>query len=220
MLRSYASLFSVHKTGERVEVASRYISCAGSLLDIGCGDGALGYFVRNRVKEAYGIERPGIKLTIPKGIYRKVIKVDLNSRVIPFAENYFDYAACLDVIEHIKEPEALLKDIIRVLKKNGTLILSAPNILYYKHIVRLIFKRRFPVTSNDKNSFDGGHIHYFTSRDLSGFLKSVGFNSISIHGINNNNRKDGLIRAVFSLIVGKVSLIDSLSPGLLLVARK
>lgn len=42
-------------------------------------------------------------------------------------DNYFDFVLCFQVIEHIKDSDFLLKEIKRVLKDNGKLIISTPN---------------------------------------------------------------------------------------------
>lgn len=45
---------------------------------------------------------------------------------LPFANNCFDYIICTQVLEHVKEPQALLCEAFRVLKPEGVIYLSAP----------------------------------------------------------------------------------------------
>ena len=54
---------------------------------------------------------------------------DLNSNEnLPYGQKYFDYVLCQEVIEHIENPWKLLRQIKTVLKDNGILILTTPNI--------------------------------------------------------------------------------------------
>jgi len=44
---------------------------------------------------------------------------------LPFKSNSFDYAVLADVIEHVNQPEKILKEIKRVLKKKGIIVVSS-----------------------------------------------------------------------------------------------
>jgi len=90
------------------------------ILDAGCGEGAL--VVRYR-KKGYDIK--GFDLNYSS----KYIKKGDITR-IPFSNEKFDLVLCLDVLEHIefeKQKEAI-KELNRVLRKKGTLILGVPNL--------------------------------------------------------------------------------------------
>jgi SAM-dependent methyltransferase len=48
---------------------------------------------------------------------------------VPFKDRQFDFAFCFQVLEHLREPKAVLKEINRILKDNGHLFLSTPQSL-------------------------------------------------------------------------------------------
>lgn len=181
----YESLWKQKKKHiEAIPVPVRVIAAADlaqggqRLLDVGCGQGILADLIKNKYKEIYGIEISNeiAGIAVSKGI--NISNININSEPFPYEDNFFDTVVCLDIIEHVFEPIRLLKESIRVLKKDGCLILSTPNIRYIYHLNRLIFKGRFPKTSADNCGYDGGHIHYFTFTDIEQLLQQAGFVSI------------------------------------------
>lgn len=101
----------------------------GAMLDIGCGGG--------RVTETLPYYFPGTKIfgcDISKSAITyakkfgsgKVTYARINGKRLPYASASFDACICFDVLEHVPDAEFLLRDIRRVLKKNGVLILIVP----------------------------------------------------------------------------------------------
>ena len=154
--------------------------CSGGkrLLDIGCGDGSLATLVKDKYDEVYGVDfsESAVSLAKKKGVI--VSNIDLNHDALPYENNFFDTVACLDVLEHVIDPLRLLKESFRVLKPEGTIILSTPNLQYIYNIIALVFKGRSPKTSADTQGYDGGHLHYFTFKDIESLFGEAGFNDI------------------------------------------
>jgi len=173
--------------GSRVDVALKLLDKGDRLLDIGCGDGTLGYFAKNKYEEVYGVDisEKALKIAEKRGII--IRRVNLNEEKLPFKNDYFDAITCLDVIEHVFEPRELVKEISRVLKISGVLIISAPNIRYLPHLFSLIVNGRFPKTSDDTEHWDGGHLHYFTFKDIEDVFKECGFKIIMKKGVFGRN---------------------------------
>ena len=95
------------------------------ILDIGCG--SYPYFLlSSNFKEKYGID-PSLKLVSNKKL--KLLKKDATKQKLSFADNFFDVVTMLAVFEHIdgKKLNSLLKEIRRVLKGNGVLIITTPS---------------------------------------------------------------------------------------------
>jgi methionine biosynthesis protein MetW len=207
------------KIGERVEVASRYVSKCKKLLDVGCGNGEIFRFIKSKVSKTYGIDssKESIIIASKVGLIAKI--VDLDFQRITFKNNYFDIVTCLDVIEHIKDPEKLLFEIHRVLKKRGKLVLSFPNIRFFNHITDLVIKGKFPLTSIDKTKYDGGHIHYFTFLNIKMMLEKHRFNILHEEGIINKPTR-GIKGRILEKIFGKKIMREFFSPGILIVSKK
>lgn len=209
----------IPKKGERVELASRFVPKSNRLLDVGCGDGVISYFIKNKVSSIYGVDNSNFDLIKAKKKGVKVKRVDVDSKALPFNNDFFDVITCLDVIEHVKNPSLFLKEIYRVLKRQGVFIISTPNIRFSNHLITLIFKGYFPKTSLDSNFYDGGHIHFFTFKDVESLLKSAGFQIFEKNGIINKERR-GWKGRFLERIFGKNFMMEFRSPGILLVAKK
>jgi|TARA_Y100000310_G_scaffold56791_1_gene52101 ubiquinone/menaquinone biosynthesis C-methylase UbiE len=92
------------------------------VLDLGCGKG--GYSL-NLFKE--GAITTSLDITTEYFQNIKGTRFILgNATRMPFKSNSFDFVFCSSLIEHIKNPDLLLREIKRVLKKNGLCYLSFP----------------------------------------------------------------------------------------------
>lgn len=113
---------------ERTRFITDHFTEGGKVLDIGCGVG-------NALKlmteyDIYGTDISEIALNIarqriPMGLFnlaREDNKIDLPS-------DYFDVVLCLGVLEHIVEPEIIIQETYRVLKKGGQVVFLVPNSL-------------------------------------------------------------------------------------------
>lgn len=159
----------------RHQVAGGLLPSGKRLLDIGCwnGDSLVEMGAREKFAEVYGIDisEDAVNAARKKGIEARV--VDLNGSPLPFAADFFDCVTFLGVLEHLFDPYAILREIHRTLVPGGTVIIDVPNVASFSNRVRIMFGRT-PVTSLDPG-WDGGHLHYFTPRDLMRLMEECGF---------------------------------------------
>jgi len=167
----------------RVEEALKLFEQGNMLLDVGCGEGTLGLLAQKKVRRVFGIDFSQIALWRAKSKNNQVVKSNIGKEGLPFKSCTFDIVTCLDVIEHVFDPAGLLCEIRRVLKENGILILTTPNIRFIEHLSQLLLKGKFPKTSDDFESYNGGHIQYFTFSDIDGILRQNKFIPLIEKGI-------------------------------------
>jgi ubiquinone/menaquinone biosynthesis C-methylase UbiE len=163
------------------------------LLDVGCGNGSLMFKVPqnfnlicgvdispSRIQEAQKLAKQ--KFPSNNDLHFSVCDID---KGISFPDATFNTVICLAVLEHIFDPFSVVREIHRILKNDGILILEVPNIAYLKYRIQLLFGK-LPVTSSPLNwreiGWDGGHLHYFTKKSLSKLLEESGFKILKVSG--------------------------------------
>lgn len=153
------------------EFANKHIPARSSILEIGCGSG---YGTNLLSKNAEKI----IGLDVDKSTVERVSKrynskncfFELYDGIrIPYADESFDVAVSFQVIEHIKNDKNIIKEIWRILKPGGIMIMTTPN-----RVFRLIGEGQKPT-----NKF---HIREYSPMEFEGLLKT-NFLNVKVSGI-------------------------------------
>jgi 2-polyprenyl-3-methyl-5-hydroxy-6-metoxy-1,4-benzoquinol methylase len=139
-----------------------------NLLDIGC---AQGFFLFDASKAGYTAK--GIEIAQDAATYaRREFGLDIEAKPfeeLQFAENYFDVVTLWQVLEHVPYPLMMLKEVHRILKPGGLLVVSTPNIEAIP--AKILRKRWWDIKRL--------HINQFTTRTLTDILQNTGFKNIS-----------------------------------------
>jgi len=173
----------------REDIVTFLLEKGNNLLDIGCGSGSLILKAKGKFDKLYGIDIDSDKIKEAKKIAKKnfpsnnslhFFVFDVN-KGINFGDNFFDTVTMIAALAYIYDPFFIIKEINRVLKKNGIFIVQVSNIAYIKHRIRLLFGQ-LPITTSPYNyknwqnlGWDRGVLHYFTLNSLKWLLKLNGF---------------------------------------------
>ena len=97
-------------------------------MNVGCGDGHFETFLKKNYKEVYGIDVNENDIQIAKFLNpEKSVKHLVGSVYkLPFKPNYFDCVVATEVLEHLDDDKTAIKEIYRILKKRGKLIITVP----------------------------------------------------------------------------------------------
>lgn len=101
------------------------IKIKGKILDIGCGYGRCMYILG--VKRYIGTDISDGFLKIGRKLFPSVKFIQMDARQLKFKDETFDFVSLFETIEHIPNYKLALKECYRVLKKNGTFIITTPN---------------------------------------------------------------------------------------------
>jgi SAM-dependent methyltransferase len=126
------------------------------ILEIGCGSGALLQDLQEK-NTVYGMDLAdaALKICRERGL-DCVSMADVTA--LPYGDEAFDTVIAIDVLEHIDDDGAALREIHRVAKPGGTLIVTVPafQMLWSRRDVDHHHKRRYRVSGIRKRLRDGG----------------------------------------------------------------
>lgn len=153
-------------------------------LDIGSGHGDLITLLRAKtlVSHSVACDYTSALMALPDV---EVKVANLNTEPLPFADASFDLVTCTEVVEHLEHYRETLREIYRVLKPAGRLVVTTPNILNLKSRIRFLifgFYNLFgPLhTLESELHATGGHINPVSSFYLKHSLLDAGFSQIKL----------------------------------------
>lgn len=188
------------------------------ILDIGCGDGTVSRLFLEAGNEVFGVDivPEFVEKASKKGIEAKVADVTRNG--LPFLEMKMDVVYAGALIEHLYDPEFFLQECYQVLKEDGLLVLSTPNIASLTSRLRMLFGRGPKFYTSALSWQFGGHIRIFTSKTLKQLLEENGFTVEEMTSNLVSFIPTRLTRRPWSVTLGK--LVPDWGEVLIVRARK
>jgi SAM-dependent methyltransferase len=195
------------------------------LIDLGCGDGQFLDDIGDRYETAIGIDIGTTRRPRRSGVQGQWIYIlaDLDDS-IPVRSWCAEVVHANQVIEHIRNPLALVVEAHRVLKSGGVLLMTTPNVRYLVHIWRLLVRGWGPITSDlgkrTLTDWDDGHIHFLTSIDLEWIAREAGFSHARTTALIGRTGRLRQLRRMLGRISGFRLVKSFLSGNILLIAIK
>lgn len=173
---------------------------ARNALEIGCGNGVVLYHIADRCEALTGIEISPKRCEMARanlvGLKTPVEIIQGNVEDgIDKPDGSCDLILWADVIEHVVDVFAAMREVSRLLSPGGMLITSTPNMAYFRYRLALLFGK-FPGTAAQDEGFavrqgemyDGGHLHYFTINTLKKLYRMNGIEPIQAVGFGRLGR--------------------------------
>jgi len=171
------------------------VSHNSKVLDVGCGRG---YFTKHFVVNG-----------------NKVLGIDYSKNAIEFAQNNFgnesllfevldvvdliekkdefDVVIANNLIEHIENPNAFLRECHRILKPDGFLIISTPNLYSFRNIISIIFKKSVKYRHSN-------HVCEYSRSQIKKFFQKNDFKLVKIVSQFQIKRTNGIIVLLFNIV--------------------
>ena len=138
------ALQSLGQSGAAIYAAAvdglRRRSARGAVADIGCGTGRLHTFLGALATSYIGVDAvryDGFPAAAP------FLAADLNRDQIPVADGSADIAVSLETIEHLENPRAFCRELVRITRPGGWLLVTTPNQRSVVSLGALLLKEHF-----------------------------------------------------------------------------
>ena len=144
------------------------------VLDIGCGSGMMGrYLSENNECVVDGVDIGPDAVAIARPKYRKVgvFNLEKDSLLSTFAAEAYDCIVMADVIEHLVHPEQLFEDVKKLLKPDGVLLFSIPNITHLSAGLELVLGK---FGYQNSGLLDSTHVRFYSRDGFTAKLESCG----------------------------------------------
>jgi len=168
---------------DSLALIARRIRPNSVVLDLGTATGALGkYLTTTKHCTVYGVEGDPVQAETASPWYRRLETIDLEQHGLyeVFRDTTFDYIVCADVLEHLRYPEEILAEGVKLLDEDGKVLISVPNVGHLGVLLELLggdFRYR------EEGLLDRAHVHFFTRRSLLRFLRGNGLTPLSVEPV-------------------------------------
>jgi methionine biosynthesis protein MetW len=174
------------------QLLQRTVSSTSTVLDVGCGDGrTCGLWLKDRAAEYVGVDISELAISEARAAGLDARRID-DATALPFADGQFDVVVCVEVLEHVFLPHRVAGEIQRVLRPGGVLLVTVPNVTYWRRRLELVVGRWNPFGDglSTTQPWRDPHIRFFTRGSLENMLLSSGFTDVKVGGYRGSLFRD------------------------------
>jgi SAM-dependent methyltransferase len=156
-------------------VLERHAIRGGTFMDVGCGAGDLRRFLGDRFDRYVGVD--GVRYEgLPDDLEFHAGDLDGDGPLVPSAMG--DVVAAVETIEHLENPRRLVREMVRMAKPSGWVVVTTPNQLSWLSLATLLAKQRF---SAFQESQYPAHISALLEVDLMRIFAECGLQEVETH---------------------------------------
>ena len=158
----------------------------GNLLEIGASSRSILIYAKKNgyAQKIYGVELYKLQKSFQNSKeIKKFIIDDIERLELPFEKNFFDIILCGDVLEHLIYPNNVVKKLRLLLKDNGVLIVSLPNIRQIQILKQIFLEGNFKYS--DAGILDRTHLRFCCKKNMIELFENNKFKIDKI--ISNSN---------------------------------
>ncbi len=158
----------------------RRVGTGLKILDVGCSYGALGEAMTKKGNVVFGLDisQAAIERARTRVHFAAVADITKQDSLPPeIAEERFDLVVMGDIVEHVYDPLGVLVSARKLLKKDGKLLLSVPNIANWLTRLQLLLGRWDYAVSG---VMDRTHLRFFTLRSARRLVRAAGYEVVGV----------------------------------------
>ncbi len=183
----YCKQINLHNKNDSLSQIYGLIPARAKVLDIGCATGSLASALnQNKKCHVVGLEfnPQSVAICQKSGFFAEIIQYDMNNFNVndfPKYINFFDYIVCADVLEHLLQPEEILKKLKHLLQEDGKMIISLPNVAHASIKTNLLLN---DFTYTKMGILDKTHLHFYTYKNIAQLLSLCDLKIIKVSSVN------------------------------------
>ncbi len=187
----YEEIFKKYGLSSTQQEILRLVGKNKTILEIGSSSGYMTRaFLNNAcIVDVVEFDQKAV-LKLPKKV-RRILNVSIEDDRIFKSLEKFDFIIMADVLEHLVNPESVLKRLHEVSSANTKLLISLPNIASWPMRKQLFFKGDFQY--QESGLLDRTHLHFYTVNTLPRMLSKNGWKVLEITGTITRLPLEGLI---------------------------
>lgn len=213
MVQIYGKIFNQGQLSDSHKKIIKLVGSGKSVLELGASTGYLTKRFKENKNEVSIVEydKDDAKLAAKYALNSYVGSLE-DETFLKTIKGKYDVVVAADVLEHLKNPELSLKYLKKLLKKDGVLIISMPNIACWKMRSDLLFKGAFEYS--ESGILDKTHLRFYTYYTIQKLLNNEGYKISKIYPMESSyplkhlllkrgKRAGNIIDSIISLILFK-----------------
>lgn len=152
-------------------------------IDVGCGEGGgASRWLNTHTASYVGVDVSNRAVEAARNAGLNAVTIEDASR-LPYGEASFDVAICFEVCEHLLDPHLAVSEILRVLRPEGLLIVTVPNVAHWRRRLDLALLGRWNPQGDDQSTtrpWRDPHLRFFARTNLRDMLAESGLEPLEI----------------------------------------
>lgn len=150
----------------------------GTLVDVGCGRGGLARALEGLFEHYVGCDLVAYE-GFPRAPWARFVQADLNRVPLPLESGLADVAAAVETLEHLENPRALMRELVRLARPGGLVVVTTPNQLSLLSKLTLVVKNEFNAFQKSTGLYPA-HITALLEQDLRNIAAECGLERVEI----------------------------------------
>jgi 2-polyprenyl-3-methyl-5-hydroxy-6-metoxy-1,4-benzoquinol methylase len=181
-------------SGVRLDILPLLPKHSKKILEIGCGTGNTLAYLKDKgyCDWTCGVDIFDDAIESAKEKLDCIYQCNIEEMKIPLNSESIDIILCLDVLEHLINPQKVVAYLHTLLAPGGIIIASIPNVRHYSVVIPLIFQNKWEYT--DSGLLDSTHLRFFVKSTAITLMNSSGLHVQEV--LSTKGKKAKLLNAI------------------------